>query len=123
ISWAIGTSDQGLRVYVSFADARRNGTHTNWSQPKQILQQTAGVGENGSLPRVTPDGRVWVATSSTRGIGAPYTMSYTSSRDGGRRWARRRVIVRHDIGGSRKTTLPPAVGQGFHLGPRTRGRL
>src|SRR5256884_3997150 len=42
VSWAIGTSDEGLRVYVSFADAHRNGTHTNWSRPQQTLEQTPG---------------------------------------------------------------------------------
>ena len=121
VSWAIGTSDEGLRVYVSYADARRNGTHTNWSRPKQILNQTPGTGENGSLPRVTPDGRVWVATSSTRGLGAPYTMSFTSSRDGGRTWARRRVIVRHNIGGYRNTTFRAAFGEAFDVGTRKVG--
>jgi len=121
VSWAIGTSDEGLRVYVSYADARRNGTHTNWSRPKQILKQTPGTGENGSLPRVTPDGRVWVATSSARGLGAPYTMSFTSSRDGGRTWARRRVIVRHNIGGYRNTTFRAAFGEAFDVGTRKVG--
>jgi len=44
VSWAIGTSeDAGLRVYVSHADARRNGTHTNWSTPKRVLAQRGGV--------------------------------------------------------------------------------
>src|SRR5207248_664774 len=61
VSWAIGTSDEGLRVFVSYADAHRDGTHGTWSRPRQILQQTAGTGENGSVPRVTADGRRWRA--------------------------------------------------------------
>jgi BNR repeat protein len=123
VSWAIGTSDAGLRIYVSYADARRNGTHTNWSPPRRVLQQTARVGDNGSLPRVTPDGRVWLAMSSTRGLGAPYTMSYTSSRDGGRTWARRRVIVRHDVNGYKNTTFRAAFGEAFNVGTRKVGRF
>ena len=123
VSWAIGTSDQGLRVYVSYADAHRNGTHTNWSPPRQILQQAPGTGENGSLPRVTPDGRVWVATSSTRGLGAPYTMSFTSSRDGGRTWSKRHVIVRHDVDGYKNTTFRSAFGEAFGVGTRKVGRF
>jgi len=123
VSWAIGTSDAGLRIYVSYADGRRNGTHTNWSPPKRVLQQTARVGDNGSLPRVTPDGRVWLAMSSTRGLGAPYTMSYTSSRNGGRTWARRRVIVRHDVNGYKNTTFRAAFGEAFNVGTRKVGRF
>jgi hypothetical protein len=123
VSWAIGTSDAGLRIYVSYADARRNGTHTNWSAPKRVLQQTPRVGDNGSLPRVTPDGRVWLAMSSTRGPGAAYTMSYTSSRDGGRTWARRRVIVRHDVNGYKNTTFRAAFGEAFNVGTRRIGRF
>ena len=123
VSWAVGTSDAGLRIYLSYADARRNGTHTNWSPPKRVLQQTPRVGDNGSLPRVTPDGRVWLAMSSTRGLGAPYTMSYTSSRDGGRTWARRRLIVRHDVNGYKNTTFRAAFGEAFNVGARKVGRF
>ncbi len=123
VSWAIGTTDSGLRIYVSYADARRNGTHTDWSQPKRVLQQTRGVGDNGSLPRVTPDGRVWLATSSFRGVNAPYTMSFTSSRDGGRTWSRRRVIARHNVDGYRNTTFRAAFGEAFDVGTRKIGRF
>ena len=123
VAWAIGTSDEGLRVFVSYAQARRNGTHTNWSRPRQILGQAAGIGENGALPQVTPDGRVWIATSSTRGEGAPYTMSFTSSRDGGQTWAPRRVIVRHDIDGYKNTTFRAAFGEAFAAGMRKVGRF
>jgi BNR repeat-like domain len=123
VSWAIGTSDEGLRVYVAYADARRNGTHTNWSQPKQILAQAPGVGENGSIPHVTPDGRVWVATSSTRGQGATYTMAYTVSGNGGHTWAKRHVIVRHNVDGYRSTTFRAAFGEAFAVGTRKVGRF
>jgi hypothetical protein len=123
ISWAIGTSDAGLRIYVSYSDARRNGTHTNWSAPKRVMQQRRGVGDNGSLPRVTPDGRVWLATSSTVSFGAPFTMSFTSSRDGGRTWAKRRVIVRHNVDGYKNTTFRSAFGEAFEVGTRKVGRF
>jgi hypothetical protein len=123
VSWAIGASDEGLRVFVSYADARRNGTHTNWSTPKRVLEQAPGFGENGSLPHVTPDGRVWISTSSTRGLGAPFTMSLTSSRDGGRTWARRRVIIRHNVDGYNNTTFRSAFGEAFGVGTRKVGRF
>ena len=123
VSWAIGTSDEGLRVFVSYADAHRDGTHGTWSRPRQILQQTAGTGENGSVPRVTADGRVWVSTSSSRGLGATYTMSFTSSGNGGRTWAKRRVIVRHDVDGYKNTTFRAAFGEAFDVGTRKIGRF
>jgi hypothetical protein len=118
VSWAVGTGDAGLRIYVSYADARRDGTHTNWSVPRRVLQQARGVGDNGSLPRVTPDGRVWLATSSTVTFGAPYTMSFTSSSNGGRTWAKRRVIVRHNVNGYKNTTFRAAFGEAFEAGKR-----
>jgi hypothetical protein len=118
VTWAIGTGDEGLRIFESHADARANGTHTAWSTPRRVLPQVRGIGDNGSLPRVTPDGRVWLAMSSTRGLGAPYTMSFTSSRNGGRTWARRRVIVRHNVDGYKNTTFRAAFGEAFDVGQR-----
>jgi hypothetical protein len=123
VTWAIGTSDAGLRIYVSHADARRNGTHTNWSRPRLVLRQARGIGDNGSFVRVTPNGTVWIATSSTRGFGAGFTMSFTSSRDGGRTWRPRRVIVRHDIDPYRGTTFRGAFGEVFGVGTRLVGRF
>jgi hypothetical protein len=123
VSWAIGASDEGLRIYVSYADTRRNGTHTNWSTPKRVLQQRRGIGDNGSLPRVTPDGRVWLATSSTASFGTPFTFSFTSSNHGGRAWAKRRVIVRHNVDGYKNTTFRSAFGEAFDVGKRKVGRF
>lgn len=123
VSWAIGASDLGLRIYVSYADARPNGTHTDWSRPRLVMRQTRGVGDNGSLMQVTPDGTVWLSTASFRGFGAPFTMSFTSSRNGGRTWARRRVIVRHQVDGYRNTTFRAAFGEAFAVGPRKVGRF
>ena len=118
VSWAIGGEDSNLRIFLSYADARRNGTHTNWSTPRLVLPQVSGVADNGSLPRVAPDGRVWLATSTFRAFNVPFTMSFTSSRDGGRTWAKRRVIVRHSVNSYRNTTFRPAFGEAFAIGPR-----
>ncbi|MDX6401795.1 MAG: hypothetical protein QOF27_2401 [Gaiellaceae bacterium] len=123
VSWAIGNDDTGLRIYLSYADARANGTHTAWSQPRLVLPQVRRVGDNGSLPRVAPDGTVWLATSSFSNGNDPFTMSFTSSRDGGRTWARRRVIVRHTVNGYRNTTFRAAFGEAFVVGPRKVGRF
>jgi hypothetical protein len=123
VTWAIGNQDRDLRIYGSYADARANGTHTNWSRPRLVLAQTLGTGDNGSLPRVAPDGTVWLTTTSFRNNNEPFTMSLTSSRDGGRSWARRRVILRHNVDGYRNTTFRAAFGEAFVVGPRKIGRF
>ena len=123
VSWAIGNDDSGLRIYLSYADARRNGTHRNWSRPRLVLPQAQRVGDNGSLPRVAPNGTVWLATSSFRSGDEPFTMSLTSSRNGGRAWARRSVIVRHSVNGYRNTSFRAAFGEAFIVGPRKVGRF
>jgi hypothetical protein len=123
VSWAIGNSDLGLRIYASYAQGHRNGTHGNWSRPKLVLGQSAGLGDNGSLPRVAPDGRVWLATSTFGPSNGPLTMSLTSSTNGGRSWAGRRVIVRHRVDGYSNTTFRSAFGEAFIVGPRKVGRF
>jgi hypothetical protein len=123
VTWAIGNQDRDLRIYGSYADARQNGTHTNWSRPRLVLPQTVGVGDNGSLPRVAPDGTVWLTTTSFRRENEPFTMSLTSSRNGGGSWAKRRVIVRHAVDGYRNTTFRSAFGEAFLVGPRKVGRF
>jgi hypothetical protein len=122
-TWAIGNQDRDLRIYASYADARQDGTHTNWSRPRLVLPQALRVGDNGSLPRVAPDGTVWLATSSFGNNNEPLTMSLTSSRDGGRTWARRRLIVRHFVDGYRNTTFRSAFGEAFVVGSRKVGHF
>jgi len=123
VTWAVGNQDTDLRIYGSYADAHKDGTHTNWSHPRLVLPQARRVGDNGSLPRVAPDGTVWLATSSFGNPNDPFTMSLTSSRDGGQSWARRRVIVRHNVDGYRNTTFRAAFGEAFFVGPRKTGRF
>jgi hypothetical protein len=50
-------------------------------------------------------------------------MSLTSSRNGGRTWARRSVIVRHSVNGYRNTSFRAAFGEAFIVGPRKVGRF
>jgi hypothetical protein len=123
VTWAIGDNDASLRIYVSYADARQNGTHTNWSRPRLVLRQASGSGDNGSLPRVAPDGTVWLAMSSFRTSFDPNTMSLTSSRTGGRTWTKRRVIVRHAVNGYRNTSFRAAFGEAFAVGTKKAGRF
>jgi hypothetical protein len=112
-----------LAIYESHADAHPDGTHSTWSAPVPAFRSRSGFGDNGSLPRVAPNGTVWVETSSFRGNGVVLTPSLTSSRNGGSAWAARRVIVSHRPANYANTTFRSAFGEAFAVGPRKiRGR-
>ena len=136
VSWAIGDADEEgeegggdryatdaqqastLTIYESHADARRDGTHTAWSTPKPAFRSRPGYGDNGSIPRVAPNGTVWMETSSFRGNGVVFTPSLTSSANGGATWAPRRVIATHIPSQYDNTTFRSAFGEAFAVGPR-----
>jgi hypothetical protein len=123
VAWAIGSTDESLRIYESHADAHQDGSHTDWSAPKLVLRQASGFGDNGALPHVAPDGTVWLTTASFHGDRPPFTTSLTSSRDGGKTWRPRRAVVRgHVVRGYQNTTFRAAFGEAFAVGPRRVGR-
>ncbi len=124
VTWAIGGDDADLRVYSSHADARPDGTHGDWSTPKLILPQARGFGDNGSLPRIAPDGTVWVAAATFHGDSSPFTVTVTSSRNGGVTWAPRRAALRSQfVPRYQNTTFRSAFGEAFFVGPRKVGRF
>jgi hypothetical protein len=136
VSWAVGnaheegghagadryasSTKQGpiLTVYESHADARPDGTHTAWSTPKPAFHAALGSGDNGSIPRVAPNGTVWMETASFPGNGIVFTSSLTSSTDGGATWAPRRAIAKHVPSDYDNTTFRSAFGEAFGVGPR-----
>jgi hypothetical protein len=140
VSWAIGNAEEEgeeggdayaggsrqaatLTVYVSHADARPDGTHTAWSTPRPAFAARPGFGDNGSIPRVAPNGTVWLETSSFPGNGIRFTPSLASSTNGGATWTPRRVIARHLPSNYDNTTFRSAFGEAFAVGPRkVRGR-
>jgi hypothetical protein len=123
VAWSIGSSDESLRIYESHATARPNGTHTNWTTPRLVLRQVPGIGENGPLPRVAPDGRVWLAVTSFIQEGRPFTISVTSSTNGGSTWTARRFVRRGQrVYGYANTTFRAAFGLAFEVGKRKVGR-
>src|SRR5438105_3927653 len=75
-------------IYESHADARQDGTHTDWSTP-QILPTTTGKRwDSYLLPHVAPDGTVWTTTTnnpSQQGF-SHATISLIWSKDGGVTW-------------------------------------
>jgi hypothetical protein len=123
VAWSIGSSDQSLRIYESHANARPDGTHGDWSAPKLVLRQVEGMGENGPLPRVAPDGTVWLTVTSFTQEGRPFTISATSSKDGGASWTARRFVRRGQrVARYANTTFRSAFGLAFDVGKRKVGR-
>ena len=132
VSWAIGNADEegeaggdqyasgpaqaSLTIYESHADAHPDGTHTAWSTPKPAFRSRSGSGDNGSIPRIAPNGTVWMTTSSFRGNGVVFTPSLTSSANGGATWTPRRVIATHIPSEYDNTTFRSAFGEAFAVG-------
>jgi hypothetical protein len=76
--------------YVSYADARPDGTHTAWSKPQPLPEPPhSPQGSTYLLPHVTPDGTVYttlVNFDPAHQYAAPVTISIDRSTDGGRTW-------------------------------------
>jgi hypothetical protein len=119
----IAVPDPGQHVYVSYADARPDGTHSDWSTPRIALTPRGGLDDNGSLPHVAPDGTVWMEASGDAGQGAPFSAWLTSSTNGGQTWRPRRLITRHLQSAYDNTTFRSAFGEAFAVGPRKVGKF
>jgi hypothetical protein len=75
-------------VFVSYADARPDGTHTPWSTP-QILPTIVGKPwDSYLLPHVAPDGTVYtsVTNNPSKQSFSTATITVVSSKDGGATW-------------------------------------
>lgn len=110
-------------VYESHADARPDGSHTDWSTPQIALRGRPGFDDNGSLPRVAPDGTVWLEASASTSSNRPFTAMLTSSRNGGATWAAPRAILRHLPSSYDNTTFRSAFGEAFAVGPKRVGKF
>jgi hypothetical protein len=137
VSWALsGSSDEAgeafrhrvdqndghQRIFVSFADARPDGSHTNWSTPRVALDFPNGD-VNGSLPQVSPNGTVWLEASGSTSSNQPFVALLSSSTDGGTTWAPRRAILRHVPSSYDNTTFRSAFGEAFAVGKRKVGKF
>src|SRR4051794_16353724 len=76
--------------YVSYADARADGTHTPWSAPQPL--PTKGHNPQGAtylLPHVAPDGTVYTTVTNfdpAHQYNSPATTFIDRSTDGGKTW-------------------------------------
>jgi len=65
--WVIFTGPFTAQPLVSYAQARSDGTHTDWSAPIPLPQVSASpTGATYLLPHVTPDGTVYTTLTTTK---------------------------------------------------------
>jgi hypothetical protein len=85
-------------VYESHADARPDGTHTDWSTP-QVLPTVSGKRfDTYMLPHVAPDGTVWTTTTLNQ-VAQGFShndINLVWSTDGGTTW-QGPLPVAHDV--------------------------
>ncbi len=74
--------------YVSFADARADGTHTDWSAPQPLPQPPhTPQGATFLLPHVAPDGTIYTTITNfppNQGVASVFV---DKSGDGGTTWS------------------------------------
>ena len=107
-------------IFESHADARPDGTHTDWSEP-QILPTISGKRwDTYLLPQVTPDGTVWTTTTNN-----PQKQDFSHadvylvwSRDGGESWQGPLPVVKGiDVPTFKNTTFREGIVNTFAVGP------
>jgi hypothetical protein len=108
-------------IYQSHADARPDGTHTDWSAP-QVLPTVSGKRwDTYLLPHVAPDGTVWSTTTSNpagKGFGVA-DISLIWSTDGGASWQGPLPVVKDiAVPTYKNTTFREGIVNTFGVGPR-----
>ena len=94
--WVDFTGPFTAHPVVSFADARPDGTHTDWAAPIPLPQApTTPQGATYLLPHVTPDGNVWTTLTTTLpGMKFSFdTIALDRSTDGGQTWTNVSVVA------------------------------
>jgi hypothetical protein len=107
--------------YKSHADARPDGTHTDWSAP-QILPSVSGKRwDTYLLPHVAPDGSVWTTTTnnpSAQNFGIA-DVSLVWSTDGGTTWQGPLPVVKDIAAPSyQNTTFREGIVNTFAVGSK-----
>src|SRR4051812_25863720 len=108
-------------IYESHADARPDGTHTDWSAP-QVLPTVSGKRwDTYLLPHVAPDGTVWSTTTSNpagKGFGVA-DISLIWSTDGGASWQGPLPVTKNiAVPTYKNTTFREGIVNTFGVGPK-----
>ena len=107
-------------IYESHADARPDGTHTDWSTA-QILPTVSGKRwDSYLLPHVAPDGTVWTTTTnnpSAKGFGTA-DVKLIWSTDGGASWQGPLPVTNNiSVPTYQNTTFREGIVNTFAVGP------
>ena len=103
--WVVFTGPFTPRPFVSYADARPNGTHTDWSAPIPLpLPPHTPQGATYLLPHVDPNGVLYTTITNEDPAHQSFatTISVDRSADGGKTWS----VVSTPVSNA---TLPPLI--------------
>jgi hypothetical protein len=111
-------------IYESHADARPDGTHTDWSAP-QILPTVSGKRwDTYLLPHVAPDGTIWTTTTNNpaqQGF-SHASISLIWSKDGGATWQGPLPVIGNVSPPTyQNTTFREGIVNTFAVGPKKSG--
>jgi hypothetical protein len=107
------------RILVSYADARPDGTHTDWSTPQELPTISGHPWDTYLLPHVAPDGTVYTTvTNNPVSKGFLNNSIYViSSSDGGVTWSAPTLAVPHVLSPTyQNTTFTEGIVNSFGLG-------
>jgi hypothetical protein len=109
------------RILLSYADARPDGTHTDWSAPQVLPTIPGHPWDTYLLPHVAPDGTVYTTVTNnpvSKGFlnNAIYLIS---SRDGGVTWQGPTLVIPSVLTPTyRNTTFTEGIVNSFGLGAK-----
>jgi hypothetical protein len=123
--WVVFTGPFTAHPLVSFADARPDGTHTDWSAPVSLPEApSTPQGSTYLLPHVTPDGTLWTTLTTT----APKMkfsfdkIALDRSTDGGLTWTQVSTVADNipaPPGRLPNTTFRDGIADSFATGGQT----
>ena len=106
-------------IYESHADARPDGTHTDWSPP-QVLPTVSGKRwDTYLLPHVAPDGMVWTTTTNNpqKQDFSHASISLIWSQDGGVTWQGPLPVIQNvNVPTYQNTTFREGIVNTFAVG-------
>ena len=112
------------RIFVSYADARPDGTHTDWSTPQELPTIQGHPWDTYMLPHVAPDGTVYTTITNN-----PIAKGYLNndiyllwSTDGGVTWQGPKPVVSGvQTPTYQNTTFTEGIVNSFGLGTKAVG--
>ena len=109
------------RILLSYADARPDGTHTDWSAPQVLPTIPGHPFDTYLLPHVAPDGTLYTTVTNnpvSQGF-ANNTIYLISSKDGGVTWQGPTLVVPSVLTPSYlNTTFTEGIVNSFGLGTK-----